>query len=140
MDNREIKEQDLVLQDVELCKKVEPIMERLGIDPDGYFTDEGYVTLVECSEVQWMLPGEPSFGAYRQDKLALALPDWCFEFGRLMQTISFKYDLPKEIDPATFDDYMYKFVKERGQKQLEATAKLLILLEEKELLNEKNKG
>jgi len=118
---------DLVLQDVELCKQVAPIMERLGIEPDDRWFNRKYASLTGHDPNEYMLWSEehPSvrYGnwgrtvpTYRQDKLALALPkDWT------------------DIHFVT-EDIWEQVVYYRGQNQLEATAKLILLLEENNLL------
>lgn len=92
-----MKEEDLVLKDIELCKKVRPIMGRLGIEPDGLFygkdSHEYFRLIVEMrssspnNAYSYSLGYQDTLRAlnldprmatptYRQDKLAMALPDW----------------------------------------------------------------
>jgi hypothetical protein len=111
-------------------------MERLGIEPDGAWQHQfnGEIKF----QKDWDCFIEDPM-TYRQDKLALALPDWCFEHGRLMQTISFKYDLPDNINASEFDSYMGDVCMSRGQHQLKSTAKLIMLLEKGFLGKSQNK-
>ena len=43
-----IKPEDLVLKDIELCKQVQPIMERLGIGPDACWDLGGQKPMLIC--------------------------------------------------------------------------------------------
>lgn len=127
---------DLVLQDIERCKKMQPIMERLGIEPDvSICEEENYICNSVCKVDGFV-------STYRQDKLALALPEWWFNNEDEYIDDSFAYwtwHYPSEIEnneKLTYKLYRYKqeLLKKGGQAQLEATADLLILLEEEGLL------
>jgi len=136
-----INQEDLVLKDIELCKKVCPIMEPFGIEPDGMWCEEllGYA---------WELfPVDEDPGArncivytYRQDKLALALPDWCFSCIEGNGGDYFISTLPEIEDfdiKCDIESLIWVVLLKRGQPQLKATAEQLILLEENNLLEEK---
>lgn len=132
-----MNDEDLVLKDIERCKKLEPIMNRLGIKPDGYWLE------MENGDIHFHGPELQLSGCiktYRQDKLALALPEWvrtpevydfCFAFG-----------LPGiEIEGAmlnTISEMYERIISNIGQAHIEATADLLILLEEEKILKEDN--
>ena len=139
---------DLVLQDVELCKQVAPILERLGIEPDYY-----WIKFAEYKSEDFGLYKEKTYRdheddivipTYRQDKLALGLPEWCFKFFENYLDIDFelvKYVLEADIDMNTSKlifCYLNDMHHSRGQPALEATAKLILLLEENNLLEVKD--
>lgn len=138
-----MKEQDLVLQDVELCKKIQLIMERLGIECDGYYVfglelnEEGkdYWSFLFKEEkeqiimLQGFKAGKLKFiPTYRQDKLALALPRWC-RSRFLDEALDDIADSESEAH-AFATTHWDKIFEVLIYGQLKATAELLILLEE----------
>ena len=132
---------DLVLQDIELCKQVAPIMERLGIIEDAYLVERlpgelGFRWGVWAKEElqEWLsfksntLADLHYYRTYRQDKLSLGLPEWWFSDSFEMINNTFAYhtwDTPEDMPDAVETKIFY--AKEelstlRGQPQLEATA------------------
>lgn len=72
---------DLYLQDIEKLKKIQPIMERLGIEPDTVLENLviDRIGIDEDTGTEFAIAGDSvSVSSYRSDKLELALPDWCF--------------------------------------------------------------
>lgn len=173
------KQEDLILKDIERCKKVQPIMDRLGIEPDGYHviqTENDYEPIKSSEvhlilstyqsdleyandQISWSKGGtlyefQEAFNViattYRQDKLAEALPKWLKEDESGLDNIVTALRLhgapacKLELHPllgkivGARDSIINCFRFGRGlQAQLEATADLLILLEEKGLLEAK---
>lgn len=167
-----MNQEALVLKDIERCKKVQHIMYQLGIEHDGGLMQNATSGEILYTKEFHKLVSVPT---YRQDKLALALPDWLFypyrdELERIMRSLGRAYleelkseheDLSEELiaDRASMGDsrardFIHAFkssigvmapkahniselskrLSMRGQPQLEATADLLILLEEEGLL------
>jgi len=131
---------DLVLQCVERCKALAPIMQ--GIEPDASFdpagnlwTSENFLTMgnrgsKHLPPFEFIKDWIPTF---RQDKLALRLPEWVFD--------NFKGIPPNPLIICEIEDkidLIHKVSKVvvfgKGQPQLEATADLLILLNNEGLL------
>ena len=154
---------DLVLQDIELCKQVAPILDRLGIEPDDehihyYYCkycaevipkhkywdlldrlDEEY-THIECPGCEGLLPkyevSKNTTPAYRQDKLAAGLPEWCFGrgYGDHLRSLDLPRDGTHMSIGSEIENFQWCMWSKRGQPQLEATARLLILLEKEGLV------
>jgi hypothetical protein len=167
------------LENIELLKQLEPILERLGVEEDGYvpffilstdfetgkessFIEKPFVLVKEIfAEKDGLVTIEPIFGqkycklqklcqdtakpffqiqkTYRSDTLENVLPEWCFSVDTrnsfLMEALSIKQiqdGLLIEIH-----DLANLFQVTRGQPKLEALAKLVILLDGKGLLEEK---
>lgn len=137
---------DLVLQDIERCKKVQPIMERLGIEPDGWwvYAEHGlpYNGLSDLKKT--FIPNNQVFGkgqaTYRQDKLELALPEWWHKFKLVgvefyghtedyLQAWVESRDYSEEILWA-----LYSSISGRGEPKRQATVDLICLLDEEGLL------
>lgn len=153
-----INQEDLVLKDIKRCKKIQPIMERLGIEEDGYYCEFGNYKLSGIKSSHWSFCLEPlevstsnatgqKVKTYRQDKLAWALPDWLKEDEtgldnirkalRLHGVPACKLKLASLLGKIirTRDDIINAFRFRKGsQIQLEATADLLILLDGEGLL------
>lgn len=114
--------ESLVLQSIDHCKRIAPIMERLEIEPDGWIRSDSDTILLGWINVN----GEKSVPTYRQDKLELALPEWLYknEFQHLnkLKDMSHGLDLIGKV---------YKF--HRGEPKRIATAELIELLEQEEL-------
>jgi len=122
--------QDLVLKDIERCKKVAPILERLGIEPDeklpSFCVYDGSTPLDD-----FYIP------TYRQDKLALALPEWFFDryFDRYYEDIhSYLINCTGLKNPNYTLELFNTAMINRGQEQLNATADLIISLNTEGLL------
>ena len=72
---------EFYLKSAQLCKKLEPIMAKLNIEPDGYWKtstehewDNDYRDLLTTA-----VPGK-KVKTYRKDSLEAALPKWCFDW------------------------------------------------------------
>ena len=116
-----MENKEFCLQNIELLKQLQPIMEKLGIEPDKYFYKDRLVT-----------PGFLTFGSligsWRRDKLEAALPEWCFgsvDVDSMLDAIN-DYESPAH----KFVLKNYKRVLDvllmRGQEALNALAKLII--------------
>ena len=142
---------DLVLQDIELCKQVAPIMGRLGIEPDGVIlTGENNRVVLIHEAIYYSGDGHPvtsldlnwthGIKTYRQDKLALGLPEWWDEplGGIGADPYQARVEINGKLKSLDFGrKYLTirdKLHASRGQPQLEATARLLILLDKENLL------
>lgn len=137
-----INQEDLVLKDIERLKKIQLIMQRLGIEPDGWWRsiDDGKTWFFTSRENQ-----DPeklttdcviNIPTYRQDKLALALPDWLYLCLEVEEDVYVRLPRPKQCRELSYEIHtlMLRVISWRGQEQLQATADLLILLEEEGLL------
>ena len=134
------------LENISLLKQLEPIMKRLGVEADKYYN--GSLELEGDYEYWiWFIQDEPltnynksvyqSYKTYRSDTLENVLPDWCWHnIPDIIYGENSKYDAEFcEI----YVDLLHDGVKgdKRGQPKLEALAKLVILLDENGLLEEK---
>lgn len=162
---------DLVLSDIEPCKKAQPIMERLGVEEDEIWRaywlladkeDHGDwskaqhisfdgnklggkdgVTPASAFEQGYML--EEEVKAYRQDKLAWALPEWVNRLSRFLYNHGMEYVdykvirnlIGHDLDEQTLLD-ICSLVRElsclRGRQQMATTVALLSLLDAKGVL------
>ena len=135
----------LVLQSIEHCKRIQPIMEEFGIKPDGYINEDSI----------------PTYPTYRQDKLELVLPEWwdhaCFEYYRAPswateQQIEQWGNLPEADDVDVWSEYengvirkvenlTYRMLqREDLELKRQATTDLICLLDENNLLNKRQDG
>jgi len=157
--------QDLVLKDIERCKALAPIM--ADIEPDGYwilFQDcfNNNLTVWRFELKPWTISHEMTSSGwepardehknfidtvptFRQDKLALRLPEWVVVHGESVETIENHLIFlqgAKSFDSAVLLDLAHSifFLIEARRKyvsiqqQLEATCDLLILLNKEGLL------
>lgn len=67
--------QEKYLQDLELLKKLTPIMTRLGVAEDGYYIPELGKVFIKLSVWE---DKYKEYKTYRLDTLLLVLPDWCW--------------------------------------------------------------
>jgi hypothetical protein len=132
---------DLVLQDIELCDAVRGVMERLNIPADMWIVGDGFFTNEEFC--MGTIPGYAKMSAsktWRQDKLALGLPEWWDEplGGIGADPYQARVEINGKLKSLDFGrKYLTirdKLHASRGQPQLEATARLLILLDKENLL------
>ena len=120
----------LYLEDPKRLEKVQPIMERRGIEADAevYLTIDGSTHVVEIGSKAFGL-ALCQYKTYRADKLEMALPEWVKPNGEIPA-------LSKLLSDNAFDD-LYRLIKtigrSRGKEKLEALTDLLILLEENNL-------
>lgn len=145
-----MKVRDLVLQDIERLKKLQPMMEKLGIAPDGWWRsiDDGktwFFTSREDQDPQKLTTDcVINIPTYRQDKLAGVLPKW-FDDRHLR---GLELEIVKRLKPGQQVYQHNTWVSictaisvlensKRGQPQLESTADLLILCIEHRVLHEK---
>jgi hypothetical protein len=138
MDNKRenITERELVLQDIELCKKLAPIMERKGIERDWAFDWEDLGS-VEYPEGYYLVhPDEYNeyedydSPTWRLDKLLSALPHWCVclhDFEHLCMKFD-DLDFVRQIQ-----ELYFLTINEDYNRRIEGWARLLILLEENNL-------
>jgi len=156
MDNKRenITERELVLQDIELCKKLAPIMERKGIERDWAFDWEDLGS-VEYPEGYYLVhPDEYNeyedydSPTWRLDKLLLELADWCFNpdtyavdagsWSEPETEYIVRWDVHGTIDMEFLFTKVHPLLKktffgETNKIRLESAARLLILLEENNL-------
>ena len=73
------------LKEVELCKQLEPILKKKGIEGDGYITEYGKVLTHEAFVAAYRNNREEGLerlkslqNTWRKDSLEAALPDWVF--------------------------------------------------------------
>lgn len=131
-----INKDDFYLQDIELCKQLEPIMAKKGIDADRifYLNDKNeFVNLTGTDFIEGKHELLLPLKTWRKDSLEAALPEWVWDFEVSDFTLSFNF--PDEVvRPLTLDirDLMQEGIK-RGQESLEALAQLIILLDKEEI-------
>jgi hypothetical protein len=105
-----------------------------GVEPDGYLHHRTLVTVREGRLLENTINALPK--AYRLDKLLMRLPDWVYS-GKL--PLSMSNDIASiNIGEDVYYGYqdIYKL---RGQPAIQATVKLLVLLQENGLLEEEKK-
>ena len=135
-----INKEDFYLKDIELCKQLEPIMKKKGLEADGYwvYMEHGIlasgwsdlkINLIEKNSST--VPIDSGVPTYRKDSLEAALPEWVWQY------------LPKEIFGTCGKDFngmrwSDRFVDlkaeaicgdARGQNCLIALAELIVLLD-----------
>ena len=139
------------LQDIELLKKIELIAERMGLEADAAlhlsgrdnefvdlvmpFNTDGYcfenkrVTTIRNPFVSYVYGENTEIKTYTSSILELLLPEWCFDKGAELD------QLLKSRPSFMFDYRYYKRGSEsRGKEKVEAIARLIILLDDNDLL------
>lgn len=155
-----MENKEFCLQNIELLKQLQPIMEKLGIEPDKYFYKDrlvtpGFLTFGSIciiadgnSSSGVMISTDSLIGSWRRDKLEAALPEWCFENGyhtecgriwwcapRLNELIvekEYTSEIYNKVDEICEAFVTYR--KSTGQQSLNALAKLIILLDKEGLI------
>lgn len=146
----------LLLEDIKRCKKLEPIMQSKNIEPDDLCQYAAH-PILPCW-VLWSLaePEDKVFaegspvGTYTQGTLEEALPSWVYKAlvataeTETLNSSYFYNEIPLEQRARNSGELrplikqiwalLVKMFISRGQVKLEATADLIILLEEKGLL------
>lgn len=136
------------ITDIERLKKLEPVMERCGVQPLDYLIYTKHPVL-PC----WVLEskasktdiyfwnGENKLGIFDHYALESVLPDWCTnaDFGclRLQEELenlypnrSFKWDTVDKYLARDIAEQSFLFRHERGSEKLNAMADLILLLDE----------
>jgi len=136
------------LENIDLLKQLEPIMERLGVEADGYMIamrigDKTHTVIYDCLYDLEVDSGDIdyAFKLYRSDTLENVLPEWLYDRGLYLVGFLKMYSLSDEIceDIANkIRDTMPQLQGLRGQPKLEALAQLVILLDGEGLLEEKD--
>lgn len=125
---------------VEQSRLIQPIMDRLEIDPDAhyrldldnqFYKDLGFIT-------------EDSVLSYRLDKIQLALPEWVFNVVEKIGTFQMAQEICVGAEICTESGFLEEhsswlieeMVIHQGCKAIEAAAELLVLLDEYEVLDE----
>jgi hypothetical protein len=135
-----------------LLQEVTPILKRFGVDSDAYLTEQGTVLTHEAFIVGLKNGSYTKdrlknlLETYRSDTLENVLPEWCWGWdadiweGEPCLTVHYANERyhrgewgMQDIEHAVIDAICSK----PGQPKLEALAKLVILLDENGLLEEK---
>lgn len=136
-----LNKDDYYLKNVELCKKLEPIMKKKGIAGDAWLLwehDPSKASVCLYPPYAWL---KSYCSTWIKPSLEAALPEWCFDLN-LDQTIvrdklpssSFQ-NIPKSYQTVRNIYILARYdIKARGQESLEALAQLIILLDEENLL------
>lgn len=131
----QMNSEDLVLQSRDHCAKVAPILKRLGILPDGYWILRDGEWFFSTEE--WDLQ-EDAVETFRGDKLELALPEWCY-----LREVYKRYQAchinTQEFDLAQDIFILVEAISNKpGEPKHQATVDLICLLDENDLLGDKN--
>ena len=143
-----MENKEFCLQDIELLKQLQPIMEKLGIEPDKYFYKDrlvtpGFLTFGSIciiadgnSSSGVMISTDSLIGSWRRDKLEAALPEWCFGSAHVDSMLDAINDYENPAHEFALKNYerIIDILLMRGQKALNALAKLIILLDKEGLI------
>ena len=131
--NMKLSKDNFYLKNIDLLRKLEPVMKKKGIICDGYvwksdgaFMNAGEIVAVGCHEhalYTWIKPS-----------LEAALPEWCFNGWTSRENILLRFAREDRIDVTLFYCEQFSILinkaLKRGQESLEALAQLVILLDE----------
>ena len=144
------------LQDTELLKKIVPIAERMGLEADDILqhlisADQQGETILN----KWILSSNDKYKdapplaitideelkTYTSSSLELLLPKWEFKYHEDKDLISFTFEgwakIPGLKLIQQIEELIFKICNSRGKEKVEAIARLIILLEDNNLLEVK---
>lgn len=113
-----INKEDFYLKDVELCKQLEPIMRKKGIEADAWFAHK------EFTKKYPMMPEKYITETYRKDSLEAALPEWCWDTDSEQ-----RLDMLSKISIEGMRRFLNTDPSRRGQESLKALGELIVLLD-----------
>lgn len=152
-----INKEDFYLKNIELCKQLEPIMKRLGVEEDRYLhlykeqvcgIPKGSIRIKDHEILTEAIEEYPT---WRSDSMGAALPEWVARVirvwaidqdylfvGALCNAIpDFKDRKGAKLLKAGIKKLFEDLITSRGQPKLEALANLIILLDSEGLLEVK---
>ena len=137
------------LQSIELLKKIETIAERMGLAYDDVLIYAAHPVLPcwvlgqQATKTDHYFASEDIY-TYTSSSLELLLPEWCLEVyeaqdSDLIDLVYTKHGIPNLYNNKgiTIWGEMYAISLSRGKQKVEALARLIILLDENDLLKGK---
>lgn len=114
---------------------VAPIMQRLGVEEDAYYDDDGDLRIV--FEIETYCEMSPTWTpAYRLDRLFLILPEWVFTWrNNIWQYL--KHEIKRSLTTelmTEIHELCLSLNHLRGQEAIAACVELIVLLDKEGLL------